>query len=74
MGIFSKTREIMKKSMDAEKETAALLKQNLFPVSGSTKLDIYRANLQKEFNEIDQSEFRIGSNYTFDEPPQICNM
>ena len=45
MGIFSKTREIMKKSMDAEKETAALLKQNLFPVSGSTKLDIYRANL-----------------------------
>ena len=74
MGIFSKTREIMKKSMDAEKETVALLKQNLLPVSGGSKLDILRGNLLKEFSETDQSEFAIESSYTFDQPPEICDL
>ena len=59
MGIFSITREIMKKSMDEEKETAQLLKQNLFPISQSSKLDIFRGNLLKEFNEADKSQLTV---------------
>ena len=45
MGIFSITREIIKNSMDEEKETAQLLKRNLFPISQSSKLDIFRGTL-----------------------------
>ena len=45
MGIFSKTREIIKKSMDEEKETVMILRQNLFPISRNSKLDIFRGKL-----------------------------